>query len=336
MTNFFRLVDKMRGGGKMWVRSIFLGCFGTKKQEACIMRLYKKAAAVLLAAAMAVSMMTACGGGAGGGSGVVPDGTHYGNVAAVEGIDPNSKEGEKLLEKAADSRYVQFMTKYQTEDKLYQRTEMTGYGTSAGKTATMIEAKNGNFVYTEVTYQGQTRKSLTEIDGNTICYYNLLEESGKKAAIKQKSTHSGTTSPEGGTSGTPSTSNATSATVKVNGTVYYAEMSRGEHGSTTTICFEPNSSVPTYMFEDDGDGNKTTTVYKEVCFGNDKGLCDGVLDGYDVYTLENFSMTAGTATLTDEKGGKYTAQYTASGWTVTKDGQDVTSDFQWIINKMFS
>ena len=61
------------------------------------MRLYKKAAAVLLAAAMAVSMMTACGGGAGGGSGVVPDGTHYGNVAAVEGIDPNSKEGEKLL-----------------------------------------------------------------------------------------------------------------------------------------------------------------------------------------------------------------------------------------------
>lgn len=300
------------------------------------MRLYKKAAAALLAAAMAVSMMTACGGGAGGGSGVVPDGTHYGNVAAVEGIDPNSKEGEKLLEKAADSRYVQFMTKYQTEDKLYQRTEMTGYGTSAGKTATMIEAKNGNFVYTEVTYQGQTRKSLTEIDGNTICYYNLLEESGKKAAIKQKATHSGTTSPEGGTSGTPSTSNATSATVKVNGTVYYAEMSRDEHGSTTTICFEPNSSVPTYMFEDDGDGNKTTTVYKEVCFGNDKGLCDGVLDGYDVYTLEDLNMTTGTATLTDEKGGKYTAQYTASGWTVTKDGQDVTPDFQWIINKMFS
>lgn len=336
MTKFFRLVDKMPGGGKMWVRSIFLGCFGTKKQEACIMRLYKKAAAVLLAAAMAVSMMTACGGGAGGGSGVVPDGTHYGNVAAVEGIDPNSKEGEKLLEKAADSRYVQFMTKYQTEDKLYQRTEMTGYGTSAGKTATMIEAKNGNFVYTEVTYQGQTRKSLTEIDGNTICYYNLLEESGKKAAIKQKATHSGTTSPEGGTSGTPSTSNATSATVKVNGTVYYAEMSRDEHGSTTTICFEPNSSVPTYMFEDDGDGNKTTTVYKEVCFGNDKGLCDGVLDGYDVYTLEDLNMTTGTATLTDEKGGKYTAQYTASGWTVTKDGQDVTPDFQWIINKMFS
>lgn len=336
MTKFFRLVDKMPGGGKMCVRSIFLGCFGTKKQEACIMRLYKKAAAVLLAAAMAVSMMTACGGGAGGGSGVVPDGTHYGNVAAVEGIDPNSKEGEKLLEKAADSRYVQFMTKYQTEDKLYQRTEMTGYGTSAGKTATMIEAKNGNFVYTEVTYQGQTRKSLTEIDGNTICYYNLLEESGKKAAIKQKATHSGTTSPEGGTSGTPSTSNATSATVKVNGTVYYAEMSRDEHGSTTTICFEPNSSVPTYMFEDDGDGNKTTTVYKEVCFGNDKGLCDGVLDGYDVYTLEDLNMTTGTATLTDEKGGKYTAQYTASGWTVTKDGQDVTPDFQWIINKMFS
>lgn len=267
---------------------------------------------------------------------MVPDGTHYGNVAAVEGIDPNSKEGEKLLEKAADSRYVQFMTKYQTEDKLYQRTEMTGYGTSAGKTATMIEAKNGNFVYTEVTYQGQTRKSLTEIDGNTICYYNLLEESGKKAAIKQKATHSGTTSPEGGTSGTPSTSNATSATVKVNGTVYYAEMSRDEHGSTTTICFEPNSSVPTYMFEDDGDGNKTTTVYKEVCFGNDKGLCDGVLDGYDVYTLEDLNMTTGTATLTDEKGGKYTAQYTASGWTVTKDGQDVTPDFQWIINKMFS
>lgn len=336
MTKFFRLVDKMPGGGKMWVRSIFLGCFGTKKQEACIMRLYKKAAAVLLAAAMAVSMMTACGGGAGGGSGVVPDGTHYGNVAAVEGIDPNSKEGEKLLEKAADSRYVQFMTKYQTEDKLYQRTEMTGYGTSAGKTATMIEAKNGNFVYTEVTYQGQTRKSLTEIDGNTICYYNLLEESGKKAAIKQKATHSGTTSPEGGTSGTPSTSNATSATVKVNGTVYYAEMSRDEHGSTTTICFEPNSSVPTYMFEDDGDGNKTTTVYKEVCFGNDKGLCDGVLDGYDVYTLEDLNMTTGTATLTDEKGGKYTAQYTASGWTVTKDGQDVTPEFQWIINKIFS
>lgn len=336
MTKFFRLVDKMPGGGKMCVRSIFLGCFGTKKQEACIMRLYKKAAAVLLAAAMAVSMMTACGGGAGGGSGVVPDGTHYGNVAAVEGIDPNSKEGEKLLEKAADSRYVQFMTKYQTEDKLYQRTEMTGYGTSAGKTATMIEAKNGNFVYTEVTYQGQTRKSLTEIDGNTICYYNLLEESGKKAAIKQKATHSGTTSPEGGTSGTPSTSNATSATVKVNGTVYYAEMSRDEHGGTTTICFEPNSSVPTYMFEDDGDGNKTTTVYKEVCFGNDKGLCDGVLDGYDVYTLEDLNMTTGTATLTDEKGGKYTAQYTASGWTVTKDGQDVTPDFQWIINKMFS
>ena len=69
MTKFFRLVDKMPGG-KMWVRSIFLGCFGTKKkQEACIMRLYKKAAAVLLAAAMAVSMMTACGGGAGGNGG---------------------------------------------------------------------------------------------------------------------------------------------------------------------------------------------------------------------------------------------------------------------------
>ena len=270
------------------------------------MRLYKKAAAVLLAAAMAVSMMTACGGGAGGGSGVVPDGTHYSNAAAVEGIDLNSIEHEKPLTMAADSRYVQFMTKYQTEDKLYQRTEMTGYGTSVGKTATMIEAKNGNFVYTEVTYQGQTRKSLTEIDGNTICYYNLLEESGKKAAIKQKATHSGTTSPEGGTSGTPSTSNATSATVKVNGTVYYAEMSRDEHGSTTTICFEPNSPVPTYIFDDDGEGDKTTTVYKEVCFGNDKGLCDGVLDGYDVYTLEDLNMTTGTATLTDEKGGKFT------------------------------
>ena len=112
-------------------------------------------------------------------------------------------------------------------------------------------------------------------------------------------------------------------------------MSRDEHGSTT-ICFEPNSPVPTYIFEDEGDGDKTTTVYKEVCLGNDKGLCDGVLDGYDVYTLEDLNMTAGTATLTDEKGGKYTAQYTASGWTVTKDGQDVTPSFQWIINKMFS
>lgn len=300
------------------------------------MRLYKKAAAVLLAAAMAVSMMTACGGGAGGGSGVVPDGTHYSNAAAVEGIDPNSKEGEKLLEKAADSRYVQFLTKYQTEDKLYQRTEMTGYGKNAGQTATMIEAKNGNLVYTEVTSQGKTNKSLVEIKDNTVYSYILLEEGGKKAAIKQKTTHSGTTSPEGGTSGTPSTSNATSATVKVNGTVYYAEMSRDEHGSTTTICFEPNSPVPTYIFDDDGEGDKITTVYKEVCFGNDKGLCDGVLDGYDVYTLEDLNMTTGTATLTDEKGGKYTAQYTASGWTVTKDGQDVTPDFQWIINKMFS
>lgn len=299
------------------------------------MRLYKKAAAVLLAAAMAVSMMTACGGGAGGGSGAVSGVTYTSNAAAVEGIDANSIENEKPLTKAADSRYVQFMTKYQTEDKLYQRTEMTGYGTSAGKTATMIEAKNGNFVYTEVTYQGQTRKSLTEIDGNTICYYNLLEESGKKAAIKQKATHSGTTSPEGGTSGTPSTSNATSATVKVNGTVYYAEMSRDEHGSTT-ICFEPNSPVPTYSFEDDGEGNKTTTVYKEVCFGNDKGVCDGVLIGYDVYTLESMNQSTGTVTFTDEKDGKYTAQYTASGWTVTKGDQDVTSEFQWIINKMFS
>ena len=298
------------------------------------MRLYKKAAAVLLAAAMAVSMMTACGGGAGGGSGVVPGGTYTSKAAAVEGIDANSIENETLLTKA-DSKYMQFLAKYQTEDKLYQRTEMTGYGTSAGQTATMIEAKNGNFVYTEVTHQGQTRKSLMEIDGNTMCYYTLLEESGKKAAIKQKATHSGTTSPEGGTSGTPSTSNATSATVKVDGTVYYAEMSRDEHGSTT-ICFEPNSPVPTYVFEDEGDGSKTTTVYKEVCFGNDKGLCDGVLDGYDVYTLESMNQSTGTVTFTDEKGGKYTAQYTASGWTVTKDGQgDVTPAFQWIINKMF-
>ena len=299
------------------------------------MRLYKKAAAVLLAAAMAVSMMTACGGGAGGGNGVVSGATYSSNAAAVEGIDANSIENEKPLTKAADSRYVQFLTKYQAEDKMYQRTEMTGYGTSAGQTATMIEAKNGNFVYTEENYQGQTRKSLMEIDGNTMCYYTLLEESGKKAAIKQKATHSGTTSPEGGTSGTPSTSNATSATVKVDGTVYYAEMSRDEHGSTT-ICFKPDSPVPTYVFEDEGDGNKTTTVYKEVCFGNDKGLCDGVLNGYDVYTLESMNQSTGTVTFTDEKDGKYTAQYTASGWTVTKGDQDVTSDFQWIINKMFS
>lgn len=299
------------------------------------MRLYKKAAAVLLAAAMAVSMMTACGGGAGGGSGVVSGATYGSKAEAVEGIDANSIENEKPLTKAADSRYVQFLTKYQAEDKMYQRTEMTGYGTSAGQTATMIEAKNGNFVYTEVTHQGQTRKSLMEIDGNTMCYYTLLEESGKKAAIKQKATHSGTTSPEGGTSETPSTSNATSATVKVKGTVYYAEMSRDEHGSTT-ICFKPDSPVPTYVFEDEGDGNKTTTVYREVCFGNDKGVCDGVLTGYDVYTLESMDQTTGTATLTDEKGGKYTAQYTASGWTVTKDGEDVTPKFQWIINKMFS
>ena len=300
------------------------------------MRLYKKAAAVLLAAAMAVSMMTACGGGAGGGSGVVSGVTYTSNAAAVEGIDAKSIEHEKPITKAADSKYVQFLAKYQTEDKMYQRTEMTGYGTSAGQTATMIEAKNGNFVYTEVTYQGQTRKSLMEIDGNTMCYYTLLEESGKKAAIKQKSTHSGMTSPEGGTSETPSTSNAISATVKVNGTVYDAEMSKDEHGGSTTICFKPGSPVPTYVFEDEGDGNKTTTVYKEVCFGNDKGVCDGVLIGYDVYTLEDINMTTGTATLTDEKGGKYTAQYTAYGWTVTKDGEDVTPKFQWIINKMFS
>ena len=33
MTKFFRLVDKMPGGGKMWVRSIFLGCFGTKNRR---------------------------------------------------------------------------------------------------------------------------------------------------------------------------------------------------------------------------------------------------------------------------------------------------------------
>mgnify|MGYP004523774991 CR=1 len=298
------------------------------------MRLYKKAAAVLLAAAMAVSMMTACGGGAGGGSGVVSGVTYTSDVAAVEGIDADSIEKEKPLT-AADSRYMQFLKNYQTEDKMYQRTEMTGYGTDAGKTATMIEAKNGNFVYTEENYQGQTRKSLMEIDGNTMCYYTLLEESGKKAAIKRKMTNSGTTSPDGGTSETPSTSNATSATVKVKGTVYYAEMSRDEHGSTT-ICFKPDSPVPTYIFEDEGDGSKTTTVYKEVCFGNDKGLCDGVLNGYDVYTLEDLNMTTGTATLTDKKGGKYTAQYTGSGWTVTKDGTgDVTQDFQWIINKMF-
>lgn len=300
------------------------------------MRLYKKAAAALLAAAMAVSMMTACGGGAGGGSGVVPGVTYQSNAAAVEGIDAKSIENEKPLTKAADSRYVQFMTKYQTEDKLYQRTEITGYGKSAGQTATMIEAKSGNLVYTEVTSQGQTNKSLVEIKDTTVYSYILLEEGGKKAAIKQKAPHSGTTSPEGGTPETPSTSNATSANVKVNGTVYYAEMSRDEHGSTT-ICFEPNSPVPTYIFEDDGEGDKTTTVYKEVCIGNDKGLCDGVLDGYDVYTLESMNPSASTATLTDEKGGKYTAQYTASGWTVTKDGQgDVTKDFQWIINKMFS
>lgn len=299
------------------------------------MRLYKKAAAVLLAATMAVSMMTACGGGAGGGSGVVSGVTYTSNAAAVEGIDAKSIEGEKPITKAADSKYVQFLTKYQTEDKMYQRTEMTGYGTSAGQTATMIEAKNGNFVYTEMTYQGQTRKSLMEIDGNTMCYYTLLEESGKKAAIKRKVTNSGTTSPEGGTSETPSTSNAISATVKVKGTVYYAEMSKDEYGGSTTICFKPDSPVPTYIFEDDGEGNKTTTVYKEVCFGNDKGVCDGVLTGYDVYTLESMDQTTGTATLTDEKGGKYTAQYTASGWTVTKDGQDVTPAFQWIINKMF-
>ena len=298
------------------------------------MRLYKKAAAVLLAAAMAVSMMTACGGGAGGGPGVVEGVTYTSNAAAVEGIDANSIENEKPLTKPADSTYVQFITKYQTEDKLYQRTEITGYGTSAGKTATMIEAKNGNLVYTEVTSQGQTNKSLVEIKDNTVYSYILLEEGVKKAAIKKKTTHSGTTSPEGGTSETPSTINATSANVKVKGTVYYAEMFRDEHGSTT-ICFEPNSPVPTYIFEDDGNGNKITVVYQEVCLGNDKGLCDGVLNGYDVYTLEDLNMIAGTATLTDEKGGKYTAQYTASGWTVTKDGQDVTSDFQWIINKMF-
>ena len=63
----------------MGVKHIF-GVLRHKKQEACIMRLYKKAAAVLLAAAMAVSMMTACGGGAGGGPGVV-EGVTYTSTA---------------------------------------------------------------------------------------------------------------------------------------------------------------------------------------------------------------------------------------------------------------
>lgn len=288
------------------------------------MRLYKKAAAVLLAAAMAVSMMTACGGSTGGGSGVAEGVIYTNDVGPAEGVDKDSIKNEQLITKAADSRYVQFYQKYLTEEKLYQQVIMY----SGGETATMTEAKNGNMVYQELEYDGKKEKTLTEKNGSSSYYsYLLIEDGNNKAALRQE------VKTNGNGTGSMTTGTISSADVTVNGVPYYAEISRN-NDATFIVCFKQDCPVPTYMFTT-FNGDTMTQVYKTVCLGSDKGICDSVLSGYDVYTM-NFDKSTGKYTFTDEKNAKYVAQFTESGWTVTKDGQDVTSDFQWIINKMFS
>ena len=336
MTKFFRLVDKMPGG-KMWVRSIFLGCFGTKKQEACIMRLYKKAAAVLLAAAMAVSMMTACGGGAGGGSGAVSGVTYTSDAALAAGVDADSTTLEKVISQS-ESRYLKLSSDLASTDKVYEHVVSAGVsnGVLQGQSDSVI-ARNGKFVYLKAgNGASNAYEELFESSGNGSYLYTFLEAGSNKAAVRLFEKNE-TSTPESGPSGSNDAATVVairSAQVTVKGSPYYAEIIRYSNGITVTACFEGNKPVPTYDFTSRNGTTVNATVYKEICIGGDKNTIENRLSGYTVYTATLDSKTKGT--LKNETTGvtyDVTLGEGEKGYTVKQNGQP-TNDINWLIDAM--
>ena len=315
----------------MGVKHIF-EVLRNKKQETCIMRLYKKAAAVLLAAAMAVSMMTACGGGAGGGSGVVEGVPYTSNARLVAGVDKDSiKPGNTIHQN--ESRYLNLLN----GEKLYQRVVSAGVRDGVlQEQHESVVARNGKFVYLKADHgASMVYEELFEFSENGGYLYTFLKAGSNKAAVRlfeKNETSTPESSPSGSNNGETVVA-VHSAQVTVDNNPYDAEIIRYSSGKTVTACFEGNKPVPTYAFTSRNGNTISAIVYKEICIGGDNSTIENRLSGYTVYTATFDSETKGV--LKNEATG-VTYEVEATGkdtYTVKQNGQP-TTEIDWLIDAM--
>lgn len=293
---------------------------GVSDAGGIFMKLHKKAAACLLAAAMAIFMMTACGNDSA--PTIVNGVTYRNNVAPVAPIDSDSIKEQSPIS-AENSRYIAFLEKQNTEKTQYIAKTVADYeGTAQVAIGQVITAGTESYLYQHKKAEGKDASTVLLEKKDGINYlYQFMEDGGRKYAV-------------GCSYGTGElhvpiwipTGTLTSATVTVNGETYYAEIIR-DGVDEDIACFRPNQPVPTYLFEKGRDWT-VTEVYNEVVFGRDKDTYAQALTGCDVYTVvqdEDFKLV-------DEKGNTYVVTQNADDtYTVTKDGVDVTKDFQWFI-----
>lgn len=298
------------------------------------MRLYKKAAAVLLAAAMAVSMMTACG-TTGGGSGVVEGVTYTSNADLVAGVDKDSITNVTPIQ-MANSRYAAFIKKMNSDPKLYIKASVANVVNGELRNIGDSEvARTEKYIYSKVSYNGQTRENLAEEATNGVYEYTFVDASEGKAAVRIFEENDLTETPD--VSGTYEISGGqgtiSSAQVTVNGKSYYAEII--QRGDTKSImCYEADKPVPTYDFITKPGDRCTVEVYKTICFGTDKGTIANRLSGYTVYTATFNSETKGTLK-NEVTGVTYDVTFGEGekGYTVEKNGQE-THEIDWLVKEL--
>lgn len=330
------------------------------------MKLLKKAAVGLLTAAMALSMLTACGGPSGGGGSTPANkpsnsggSNQTGQVTTVSpvpttdtepGEDGEDKSNWSLYGNVNSSRYIQFQKTVEKKDACYVETITAGYNADKTKVydMAMTSAQNGSMTYARIQYQdvgsekAQDHTWIYQEDNGK--YYNHVVVTGESA--DQKAIIKTELDPKNVPSSDQTTVNPTKVwhtTEKIGGLDYYVEIFYDSDGIEYKVCYSGSSSIPTYIFETIPDSMSPTakyvsTVYRNVAYGTDKGLCT-IPSGYTVYTLvfttyDNYgNPTAGT--LTDEKGNVYTIADGGDTILVTdKNGNDVADDFTWIFKAM--
>ena len=247
----------------MGVKHIF-GVLRHKKQEACIMRLYKKAAAVLLAAAMAVSMMTACGDSNGGGNPENPDSKPGVTDPEKPGDGKDDNKGDDKKDDTAlpdldkedgidiswqsskAGQYVQWLNSKQS----YSMTTSTTVAGSAGKLVTFSAVSNGK-TYSKVIEDGIDSSDVTGMAMLNTGKYTYQMYPKVKIAFKNENK---TSSSDDSTTKIDTALSVKKGTKTYNGKTYYAEkvtaiVSEGDKKTTQVMTYCLNEQdMPEYIF----------------------------------------------------------------------------------------
>ena len=350
----------------MGVKRIFVVLWN-KKQEACIMRLYKKAAAVLLAAAMAVSMMTACGGDGGGGTGsgsggsgdsttiTVPDATDV-DLGNIGKGDADKEEDAPTLTPIVSTQSMShaYMQKVQNANEKYAELLINQYDADNVLVTTTSEVADskGNWSYLAMsmnyTSGGESKnfkgKYVIEkaTDGKTYQYTTF---DGGKYAIKATGGLNGENIFDTDASDLPN--NMYTTTVKINNKEYYAETYtetktvKNSSGNSNTVlvdnvvCFDsPVNGNVVYgitKYRTPVDGVSMVIIAIKTIRYNSKGLCQ-LKQGCTVYTEIPGTSVPGMK-LKDANGNIFIVGGDETLIVTDANNQDVTPQFQWLTKR---